>query len=340
LLLGFSQSQNGWDRPATIALLVIGFLIIVSGVWFDSWTTRSPVIPPRLFQTRTTGLIFATVFFHSFAFFCAAYYLPLYFQILGASATKSGVLIIPFSLLSSISSGLGGYAVSRMGDYRPIMWFGFTVMAIGYGLMIMLDDRSSIAVQIVFPTIAGFGLGFLFLPPLIGIQAAMPVKDMAASSTTFGLFRSLGSTIGISVGQAVWAGVLRDRLAKISNLTPSLNFSSAGLADSVRQIQAIQPDSARHEVQHAFTKSVSAIWIVNTPIICLCLFAVLFLKKYSLKRKVIRAGKKGAVASEVSANEVPPLDLEKGPCPNLEEGPGTGTDGEEKGSTESAVLAN
>ncbi|KAJ7661600.1 major facilitator superfamily domain-containing protein [Mycena polygramma] len=308
LLLGFNQSQNGWDRPATIALLVVGCATLIFGVFFESWTKRSPIIPPRLFKTRTTGLIFFTVFFHSFAFFSAAFYLPLYFQILGASATKSGVLIIPFSLLSSLTSGLGGYIVSRMGDYRPVMWISYAVMAIGYGLMIMLDERSSIAVQIIYPLIAGIGLGALFLPPLIGLQAAMPVKDMATSSTTFGLFRTLGSTIGISVGQAIWSGVLRQRISKIPNLT--LDLSGAALADSARQIQFIQPESVRQQVLHAYTKGVSAIWLVNTPIICVCFIAVLFLKKYSLKRKVIRAGKKGTEV--VPANDLP-ADLEKGP---------------------------
>ncbi|KAJ7476981.1 MFS amino acid permease [Mycena galericulata] len=310
LLLGFNQSQNGWDTAATIALLVVGFLTIVMGVFYEGWTTRSPIVPPRLFKTRTTGLIFFTVFFHSFAFFCAAFYLPLYFQILGASATKSGILIIPFSVLSSLTSALGGVATSRMGDYRPAMWISYVVMAIGFGLMIMLDERSSIAVQIIIPTIAGIGLGGLFLPPLIGLQAAMPVKDMATSSTTFGLFRLLGSTIGISIGQAVWTGVVRGRLSKISGLT--LDLSGAALADSVRAIQTIEPDSVRQQVLHAYTKGVSAIWLLDTPIICVCLVATLFLKKYTLKRKVVRTGKKGAEV--VPENASPPADdLEKGP---------------------------
>ncbi|KAJ6502853.1 major facilitator superfamily domain-containing protein [Mycena vitilis] len=308
VLLGFNQSQNGWDRPATIALLAVGGTTLIFGVFFESWTDRSPIIPPRLFKTRTTGLLFFTVFFHSFAFFSAAFYLPLYFQILGASATKSGVLIIPFSLLSSLTSGLAGYIVSRMGDYRPVMWISYAVMAVGYGLMIMLDERSSLAVQIIYPLIAGIGLGALFLPPLIGLQAAMPVKDMATTSTTFGLFRTLGSTIGIAVGQAIWAGVLRQRISKIPNL--ALDLSGAALADSARQIQFIEPESVRQQVLHAYTKGVSAIWLVNTPIICACFVAVLFLKKYSLKRKVIRARKKGTEV--VPASDLP-ADVEKGP---------------------------
>ncbi|KAJ6447509.1 MFS amino acid permease [Mycena sanguinolenta] len=308
LLLGFNQSQNGWDKPATIALLVAGCVALALGMTVEMWTNRSPVIPPRLFKTRTTGLIFFTVFFHAFAFFSAAFYLPLYFQILGASATKSGVLIIPFSVFSSVTSALGGYIVAMMGDYRPVMWVGYAVMAVGYGLMIMLDERSSLALQIIYPLIAGLGLGALFVPPLIGLQAAMPVKDMATSSTTLGLFRALGSTIGISVGQAIWSAVVRQRLSKISGVT--IDLSGGALADSARQIESIRPDSLRLQVLHAYTKGVSAIWLANTPIVCVCFVAALFLKKYSLKRKIIRAGKKGPEV--VPANDIP-NDVEKGP---------------------------
>ncbi|KAJ6473279.1 major facilitator superfamily domain-containing protein [Mycena sanguinolenta] len=299
LLLGFNQSQNGWDKLATLALLFAGLVALAFGVAVEMWTDRSPILPPRLFKTRTTVLIFFTVFLHSFAFFSAAFYLPLYFQILGASATKSGVLIIPFSLFTSVTSSLGGYIVSRMGDYRPVMWFAYAVMAVGYGLMIMLDERTSVALQIIYPLIAGLGLGGLFVPPLIGLQAAMPVRDMATSSTTFGLFRSLGSTIGISVGQAIWSAVVRQQLSKIAGL--NINFSGGALADSARQIQSITPDSVRQQVLHAYTKGVSAIWLANTPIICVCFVAVLFLKKYSLKRKIVRTGKGGAEASFVNS---------------------------------------
>jgi len=308
LLLGFCQSENGWDRPATIALLLVGLVTIVIAVAFEMWTKRSPIIPPRLFKTRTTQLIIFTAFVHSFAFFSAAFYLPLYFQIRGASPTTSGVLIIPFALLSSVASGLSAYATS-FGDYRPPIWISFAVMAIGYGLMIMLDERSSNVVGIIYTGWAGFGTGGCFIPPLIGLQAAMPLKDMATSSTTFGLIRLLGSTIGISIGQAIWSGVLRARLVKMSDL--AMDLSGAALADSIRGIRTIEPESLRQQVLHAYTKGVSAIWLVNTPMICVCFVAALFLKKYSLERKIFRAGQEEA--EEVPVGETPHIDLEGGP---------------------------
>ena len=42
-------------------------------------------------QTRTTAVLLIITFFHAVSFFAAAFYLPVYFQVLGASATRAGV---------------------------------------------------------------------------------------------------------------------------------------------------------------------------------------------------------------------------------------------------------
>lgn len=63
------------------------------------------------------------------------------------------------------------------------------------------------AVKEIFPLIAGAGLGCLFQTPLIGLQAAMPLKDMATSTGAFGFLRTLGGTIGITIGEAIFSTV-------------------------------------------------------------------------------------------------------------------------------------
>lgn len=94
-------------------------------------------------QTRTTSILLITTLLHALAFFSGAFYLPLYYQILGASATRAGVEMIPYSLGCSITSAVAGIVVSRTGKYREMLWAGFGTFAIGMGLMTMLDDRSS-----------------------------------------------------------------------------------------------------------------------------------------------------------------------------------------------------
>lgn len=82
------------------------------------------------------------------------------------------------------------------------------------------------AEKIIFPFIAAIGLGCMFQvfffdhlladqalissyyqAPLVGLQAAMPVKDMATSTATFGFLRTLGGTVGVAIGQAIYSSV-------------------------------------------------------------------------------------------------------------------------------------
>ncbi|TBU32477.1 MFS amino acid permease [Dichomitus squalens] len=288
ILLGFNFSENSWDTPECIAPLVIGVVLLVAASANELLTKRSPIIPPRLFKTRTTALILISVFLHGFGFFAGAYYLPVYFQVLGSSATNAGVRMLPFSLGSAAMSIVSGQIVSRTGRWRPVMWISWAIMTLGWGLMIMLDDTANNAEREVYPLIAAIGIGCLFQTPLIALQAAMPLKDMATSTAAFVLIRTIGGTVGISVGQAIISSELRRRVAKIPGLT--IDTSPASLTDLVRQIPHLSNIPERVALTHAYTKSISTIWLVNTPVMGVGFFLVLFLRAYTLKRVVRKAG--------------------------------------------------
>ncbi|TEB26640.1 MFS general substrate transporter [Coprinellus micaceus] len=309
LLLGFNYSENGWGKPSVIALITVGGVLLIAGGINECYTTRSPIVPPRLFRTRTTTIILITTLFHALAFFSGAFYLPLYFQVLGASATRAGVEMIPYSLGCSITSAVAGIYVSKSGKYREVLWVGLGTFTIGMGLMTMLDERSSAAVKVIFTLIAALGLGCCFQPPLIGLQAAMPLKDMATSTATFGFIRyggfaTLGGTMGISIGQAIFSSILVKRVGRIPNLPAFLQTTEpAKLSQGVDQLKSIADPATKALVLNAYTRSISTVWIVMTPIVGISFimgecddgwvsseFLLLFVKKYTLNRTIVRAG--------------------------------------------------
>ncbi|TFK80610.1 MFS general substrate transporter [Polyporus arcularius HHB13444] len=244
-------------------------------------TKRSPILPPRLFRTRTTAIILITMFLQSVGLYAAAYYLPAYFQVLGASATGAGVWMLPFSLGSAATSIVVGQVVSRTGHWRPIMWFAWVLITLGWGLMIMLDDRANAAEKVLYPLVAAIGLGSLFQIPLIGLQAAMPPKDMATTTGAYVLSRAFGGTVGVSIGQAVISSELRKRVATIPGLT--IDTSPSALAQTVRQIPHIADAAQRAAVTRAYALSIRTLWIVNTPLAGVALLAVLTMRTYKLR---------------------------------------------------------
>lgn len=290
LLIGFNSSETTWQSAETIALLAAGGTLLVLGGINEIFTKRSPIIPPRLFKTRTTGFILVAAFFHGVTFFSGSYYLPMYYQVLGASATGSGIRMIPYALGSALMATFSGSVVTRTGSYRPTIWFGWTVMTLGWGLMIMLDNTTTTAEKEIYPLITALGVGCGFHIPLTALQAAMPIKDMATSTAAYIFLRALGGTVGISIGEAIISSILQQKLRGIQGL--AIGTSAAALNDSVKQISSILNPTVRNEVMRAYSQSISTIWLVNTPLSGFSLILLLFIRNYTLKRTVIRGGEK------------------------------------------------
>lgn len=131
-LIGFHYSETSWSDSKTIALLVVGVVLIglaVANEWLI--TTREPIIPPRLFTSRTPACLLIGVIIHGMMFFGISYYLPNYFQILGSTATNAGIRMIPYSLGGALCAIIAGQVVSRIGRYRGVMWFSWTLLVPG-----------------------------------------------------------------------------------------------------------------------------------------------------------------------------------------------------------------
>ncbi|KAG0705940.1 MFS general substrate transporter [Suillus ampliporus] len=301
LLIGFNSSETTWQSAETIALLAVGGTLLVLGGINEIFTKRSPIIPPRLFKTRTTGLILIATFLHAVVFFTGSYYLPMYYQVLGASATGSGIRMIPFSLGGALMAVFSGSVVTRTGSYRPTIWFGWILTTLGWGLMIMLDNTTTTAEKEIYPLIAALGIGCGFHTPLIAIQAAMPIKDMATSIGAFVFLRGLGGTVGITIGEAIISRILQQKLRGIQGL--AIDTSATALNDSVKQISSIPNPTVRNEVMRAYSQSISTVWLVNTPLSGCSLILVLFIRDYTLKRTVIRGGEKKPGEIENGAEE-------------------------------------
>lgn len=302
-LLGLNNGETTWSSAETIALLSVGCTLLILASINEIMTSRSPIVPPRLFKTRTTGIILVTCFLHALTFFGGAFYLPIYFQVLGSSATGAGVRMIPFSLSASVTAMISGILVTRIGAYRVVIWVSWALMFLGWGLMTTLDDHSNTAEKVFYPLITAAGIGCSFQIPLIALQAAMPLKDMATSTGTFGFLRTMGGTVGIAIGQALYTSILKKKINKIPGLS-GFNTSPGALSESVRALKGL-PEPERGEIIHAYTKSLAAIWVFNTPVVGVGFIMVLFIKAYSLKRMTIQAPPRADTEAAVGEGRSP-----------------------------------
>jgi hypothetical protein len=136
-----------------------------------------------------------------------------------------------------------------MGYHDPRYHNGYnSLLILGIGLLIDVGYPYDAVKCYLSLVIVGIGIGGIFLPPLIALQAAMPTRDMAVATGSFVLLRLLGSATGIAVGGTIFNNELASRLATMPQ------FILINLTEPVQSLQNLPPE-LRDFVLTAYARS-------------------------------------------------------------------------------------
>jgi len=145
-LTGLASGGNGlysWNSSVVLGTLIPGIVCLIAGSVNEIYTQRNALLPPRLFKNRTTASILTCVFLHGFVYTGGIYYMPLYFQAVhGASATMSGVDLLPASALAGFTAVVTGFIVAKSGDYRWTLWICWTILTLGINPLLRFVDST------------------------------------------------------------------------------------------------------------------------------------------------------------------------------------------------------
>lgn len=139
-------------------------------------------------------------------------------------------------------------------------------MTLGYGLLIDLDARSSLAKIILYQFVAGLGIGPNFQAPLIALQSNISPRDIGTATAAFGFIRNIGTSISVVVGGVVFNNEIKKKAGQIAQIAgPAIakTLSDGGAETSIGQINQL-PAAARSAVQQDFALSLRPAWIMYT----------------------------------------------------------------------------
>ena len=148
--------------------------------------------------------------------FCALYYIPFYFTAVKfESPVQAGLDIFPATCVLLPSSIVTSLIITRIGLYRPAIWVGWVITAIGCGLLVLLDIDTPTAAWAVILIVFGIGHGMLLTSLNIAIQAVSNDEDAGRAAAMYAFMRSLGMSIGVAVGGSVFQNVMINKLAEL-----------------------------------------------------------------------------------------------------------------------------
>src|SRR5207302_5455629 len=129
LVTVWGGSQYPWGSPVIIGLAV-GGLALLGLFLYQEARTPEPVIPLALWRNPVFSLASGLEFLVGLAMFGAIIFLPLYLQTVGhASATNSGILILPLMAGLMITSIGSGRIITRTGRYKVFPTIGTVLIA-------------------------------------------------------------------------------------------------------------------------------------------------------------------------------------------------------------------
>ena len=294
LVTTWGGNEYGWLSPTIIGLAIAGALSLLFFV-FQELRAPEPLLPMRLFRNPVFTIGNLVGFVVGMAMFGALAFLPVYLQVVkGASATESGLRLIPMMLGLIAASVTSGRLISSTGRYRMYPIAGTALIAVGLYLLSRLTVDSSTVEVSVYMLVLGIGVGLVMQVLVLAIQNSTDYADLGVATAGANLFRSLGSAFGV----AIFGSILNNRLDyHLERLVPreSLNGISTAALTSSPAVIARLPDAVRAGVLEAFALSLHSVFLWAIPVAI-----VGFIASWFLPERVLRSS--SHVGERISAN--------------------------------------
>ena len=208
LLTTWGGNDYAWGSPMIIGLGLLGAVTAPLFVLVER-RVEEPILPLTLFANRNFSVSSAMGFFVGFSMFGATAFLPLYQQtVQGASATSSGLLLLPLMLGVMSMSVVSGQVISRTGHYRAFPIIGGAAMIVGMVLLAQLDASTSTLRSSLFMLVLGLGIGFVMQVTMLLPQNSVEQRDMGVASSTSMFTRSIGGAFGVAIFGAIFSAQL------------------------------------------------------------------------------------------------------------------------------------
>ena len=199
LALTFARDLKIFPLTGIIALLIFSAAMFVLFILAEKKAIE-PILPLHLFNNSIFTVSSIENFLASALIFAGIIYVPLFAQnVLGMSATNSGLMMIPMLISLTISANIAGQLISRTGKYKILAITEFVISGIGIILLATLNSNSSPYELIVYSTILGFGSGMMYTVFTISVQNAFSLREIGIVTASMQFFRNIGSTVAIPI---------------------------------------------------------------------------------------------------------------------------------------------
>ncbi|KAK2744131.1 hypothetical protein FQN57_004391 [Myotisia sp. PD_48] len=290
--------QYPWRSSRVLAPLLIGFVLLIIFVLWETFVARYPMFPLRVQDRRTFILTILITFISGANFFSIIMFWPTQaFNVYGHDPVQVGLRGLPVgcSMLAGVCIVLWLLSAFEGRYVRELLIISSSLMTAGCGAMAYatVDNLHQVWGILVM---AGLGIGGIVVPASIIAMIVCPVDLIGTVAALTLSIRVLGGSIGYAIYYNIFVnkfvhnavhyigGTMATQLG-IRNQTVIkhvIELTGASLLDQIRHVPGIRGNEAAYQMvvkagQTAFAESYKWVYYVSIGSGGLCVIAACFL---------------------------------------------------------------
>jgi EmrB/QacA subfamily drug resistance transporter len=191
---------NGWGSAKTLIPMAVGLVLIAIFLAIEGRVARRPLVPLRIFRSRTLTSANVVIFFLGASAFSMWFFVSLYMQqVLHYSPIEAGLGFAPMSAVVVLGSALAGRTAARVGAGRVL---SAGMGCVGLGLLIFsgVDLHGGYVTEVLLPgLVTAFGIGLVFVSGTVSAVAGVNRAETGLASGLVNTSRTFGAALGIAV---------------------------------------------------------------------------------------------------------------------------------------------
>ncbi|MFD9816175.1 MDR family MFS transporter [Streptomyces sp. NPDC059080] len=282
LMTTWGGTEYDWASPQIIGLGAGAVVALVLFVLVEQ-KVAEPVLPLHIFRNGNFSLVTLIGFLVGFVMFGSMTFLPLFQQtVQGASATNSGLLLLPMLLAMMAVSLFAGRVTTTTGKYKIFVVVGGGLITVGLALLSLMDVGTTRFTSGLYMAVLGAGMGFLMQTTMLIAQNSVEMKDMGVGSSSATLFRTIGGSFGVAIFGAVFTQQVKDTMSERLGAAGG-KLSSGGAAQLDPKGLAQLPPMVKDAYLHAVSTGTHHVFLWGAMVSIIGFVAAWFLKEIPLR---------------------------------------------------------
>lgn len=281
-----SYAPNGWASGYIIAMIVVGFVLLVTFAFYEWLLAPKPLFNFSFLSDRTVigaCLLDAT---YQISYYCWNNYFTSFLQVVNdLSIDTAGYVNNTFNVVSGILLFIVGYSIRRTGKFKWLLYIAVPLYVFAQGLMIYFRrPNQSVGYLIMCQIFISIGGSIFIILQQVSIEAAVDHQHVAAVLALLNVVGTVGGAIGATISGTIWSNTFPVALERYLPESAMADFDTI-YGDIGTQLSYAVGSETRLAIQEAYGYAQTRMLAAGTGIMGLAFIWIFFFRNIDVSKK-------------------------------------------------------